>query len=259
MTKVRDVVKVIEDFAPLSVQESWDNCGLCIGSEDAEVSSVLLGLDCTPALVDEAIACGANMIVTHHPLIFRGLKRINGQDPVSETVMKAIKHDIAVYAAHTSADKVSGGVSWAMADRLGLSDVEVLDEESSGVGLGVVGNLKPAVPVGEFASFVKKRFELDALRMSRQDEIMISRVAMCGGSGGSLIEKARNSGAQVYISGDISYHEFFVPDGFVIMDIGHYESEKYIVEILFSIIRKNFSNFAVRMSENAYNNPILYI
>lgn len=259
MIKVRDIIDVIEGFAPSAVQESWDNCGLCIGSEEAQVDSVLLGLDCTPALVDEAIAMGANMIVTHHPLIFKGLKKISGNDPVTEAVVKAIKNDIAIYAAHTSADKVFGGVSWAMAGRMGLADVEVLEQDSPGVGLGVVGNLPSPMPVSEFTAFVKERFGLDHVRISRTADMMVSRVAMCGGSGGSLIAKAKESGAQAYISGDISYHEFFVPEGFMIMDIGHYESEKYIVEILFSLIRKKFPNFAVRMSENAYSNPVLYI
>ena len=109
--KVKDIINIIEEFAPLSIQESWDNSGLCIGSPEDEVSSVLLGLDCTPELVDEAIACGADMIVTHHPLIFSGLKKISPENQIGEVVMKAIKAGIAVYAAHTNADKVIAGVS----------------------------------------------------------------------------------------------------------------------------------------------------
>ena len=111
--KVKDVVGVIEDFAPVSIQEGWDNSGLCIGSPDSPVSSVLLGLDCTPELVDEAVACGADMIVTHHPLIFSGLKKISPDDQVGAAVIKAVSNGISVYAAHTSADKVISGVSGA--------------------------------------------------------------------------------------------------------------------------------------------------
>ena len=256
--KVRDVIKVIEDFAPLGLQEKWDNSGLCIGSPEAEVSSVLLGLDCTEALVDEAIACGADMIITHHPLIFSGLKKISPEDQVGAAVIKAISNGISVYAAHTSADKVIAGVSGAMAARLGLVEVEILDEDGEGTGLGVVGNLPEPVSAEEAVALVKDRFSLKAMRASRPVEGKISRIAMCGGSGGSLIAAAMASGAQLYISGDISYHNFFTKEGFMIMDIGHYESEIEIVDILFSLLRKNFPTFAVRITQNIYSNPIFY-
>ena len=256
--KVRDVIKVIEDFAPLSIQEKWDNSGLCIGSPDAEVTSVLIGLDCTPELVDEAVACGADMIVTHHPLIFSGLKKIAPEDQVGAAVIKAISNGISVYAAHTSADKVIAGVSGAMAAKLGLVNVQILDEDGEGTGLGVVGDLPEPVTAAEAVALVKDRFALKAMRASRPVEGMISRVAMCGGSGGSLIGAAMASGAQLYLSGDISYHNFFTKEGFMIMDIGHYESEIEIVDILFSLLRKNFPTFAVRITQNLYSNPIFY-
>ena len=256
--KVKDVAKVIEDFAPLSIQEGWDNSGLCIGSPEAPVTSVLLGLDCTPELVDEAIECGADMIVTHHPLIFSGLKKISPEDQVGEAVIKAIKAGISIYAAHTSADKVIAGVSGAMAARLGLQDVSILDEDGEGTGLGVVGDLPQSLSAADAVALVKERFSLKAMRTSRPVEGKISRVAMCGGSGGSLIKAAAASGAQLYISGDISYHNFFTREGFMIMDIGHYESEIEIVDILFSLLRKNFPTFAVRITQNIYSNPIFY-
>ena len=256
--KVKDIIRVIEEFAPLSLQEGWDNSGLCIGSPEDVVSSVLLGLDCTPELVDEAIACGADMIVTHHPLIFSGLKKISPDNPVGEAVIKAIKAGISIYAAHTSADKVIAGVSGAMAARLGLEDVQILDEDGEGTGLGVVGNLPEPLSAEEAVKLVKKSFGLKAMRASKPVDGKISRVAMCGGSGGSLIGAAMNSDAQLYISGDISYHNFFTRDGFMIMDIGHYESEIEIVDILFSLIKKNFPTFAVRITQNIYSNPIFY-
>ena len=256
--KVKDIISVIEEFAPLSLQESWDNSGLCIGSPEDSVSSVLLGLDCTPELVDEAISCGADMIVTHHPLIFSGLKKISPEDKVGEAVIKAIKAGISIYAAHTSADKVIAGVSGAMAARLGLKDVAILDEDGDGTGLGVVGNLPEAMAAEDVIRLVKDRFGLKAMRASRPVDGMIERIALCGGSGGSLIKAARRSGAQLYISGDISYHNFFTEDGFMIMDIGHYESEIEIVDILFSLIKKNFPTFVVRITQNIYSNPIFY-
>ena len=206
--KVRDIIAVIEDFAPLSIQEGWDNSGLCVGSPEAEVSSVLFALDCTESLVDEAIECGADMIITHHPLIFSGLKKISPEDQVGAAVIKAIKNGISIYAAHTNADKVVAGVSGAMAAKLGLVDVQILDEDGEGTGLGVVGNLPQPLAVESVMSLVKDRFSLKVLKSSKPLDGMITRVAMCGGSGGSLIGAARKSGAQLYISGDISYPLF---------------------------------------------------
>ena len=256
--KVKDVIAVIEEFAPLSIQEGWDNSGLCVGSPEAEVSSVLFALDCTESLVDEAVECGADMIITHHPLIFSGLKKISPEDQVGAAVIKAIRNGIAIYAAHTNADKVMAGVSGAMAAKLGLVDVEILDEDGEGTGLGVVGNLAEPMTAAQMIDLVKDKFALKMLKSSRPSEELISRVAMCGGSGGSLIGAAKASGAQLYISGDISYHNFFTSDGFMIMDIGHYESEIDIVDILFSLIKKNFPTFAVRITQNINSNPIYY-
>ena len=256
--KVRDIIAVIEEFAPLSIQEGWDNSGLCVGSPDDEVTSALFALDCTEELVDEAVACGADMIITHHPLIFSGLKKISPDDQVGAAVIKAIKNGIAIYAAHTNADKVIAGVSGAMAAKLGLADVRILSEDGEGTGLGVVGDLPRSLTSDEAVALVKEKFDLKMLKASRPLETRISRVAMCGGSGGSMIGAARKSGAQLYISGDISYHNFFTDEGFMIMDIGHYESEIEIVNILFSLIKKNFPTFAVRITQNINSNPIYY-
>lgn len=253
-----DVIAAIEEFAPASIQEKWDNSGLCIGSPDAPASSLLLALDCTPELVDEAVGCGADMIVTHHPLIFSGLKRITPDDPVGAAVIKAVRAGISVYAAHTSADKVRAGVSGAMASRLGLENVCLLEDDGSGYGLGTVGDLPEPLTADEAVALVKERFSLRMLRASRPVPGKITRVAMCGGSGGSLIGAARASGAQLYLSGDISYHNFFAGDDFMIMDIGHYESEIEIVDILFSLIKKKFPTFAVRITRNINSNPIFY-
>ena len=161
--KVKDIVAVIEEFAPLAIQEGWDNSGLCVGSPENEVSSVLLALDCTETLVDEAIECGADMIVTHHPLIFSGLKKISPEDQVGAAVIKAIRHGIAIYAAHTSADKVIAGVSGAMAAKLNLTDVQILDEDGEGTGLGVVGNLPQPLTAEQMIALIKEKFGLKML------------------------------------------------------------------------------------------------
>ncbi len=257
--RVGDITSAIEAFAPLSIQESWDNSGLIIGSPSQEVHGVLVGFDCTPALVDEAVSCGADMIVTHHPLIFGGIRKVSPEDPVGLALIKAIRSGISVYAAHTTADKVIGGVSGTMAERLGLKDVKVLDEESEGIGLGAVGNLERPMDSEEFISFVKSRFGLRIARCSHPIGIPVSRVAMCGGSGSSLIGKAVESGAQAYICGDISYHHFFTPKDFMLIDIGHFEGEVEICRVLFTLLRKKFPTFAVRTSVKLESaNPVHY-
>ena len=256
--KVKDITAVLEAFAPLSIQESWDNSGLCIGSPEDEVHGVLLGFDCTPELIDEAVARGCDMVVTHHPLIFRGLKRIQGGDPVSDAVIKAVRNGIAVYAAHTTADKVISGVSGAMARRLGLQDIALMEDEG-GFGLGAVGTLPQPMTGEEAIAYVKEKFGLKTLRCSRPVDRIV-KVAVCGGSGASEIDAARATGAQLYISGDISYHHFFTPEGFMVMDIGHFESEVEIVEILFKVISEKIPTFAVRISDSlGRSNPVRYV
>ena len=256
--KVKDISAVLEAFAPLSIQEDWDNSGLCIGSPEDEVHGVLVGFDCTPELIDEAVERGFDMVVTHHPLIFRGLKRIRGGDPVSDAVIKAVRNDVAVYAAHTTADKVIAGVSGAMARRLDLRDI-VLMEDEGGFGLGAVGTLPQPMTGEETIAYVKEKFGLKTLRCSHPVD-RIERVAVCGGSGASEIDAARATGAQLYISGDISYHHFFTPEGFMVMDIGHFESEVEIVGILSKVISEKFPTFAVRISDNlGRSNPVRYV
>ena len=257
--RVGDITAVLEAFAPLRIQESWDNSGLLIGSADDPVHGVLVGFDCTPELIREAVEKGCDLVVTHHPLIFKGLRRINGQDPVGAAVMEAVKAGVAVYAAHTTADKVLEGVSGAMARRLGLEDIRILEGEDEGVGLGCIGTL-PSPLTGEQAlAWVKERFGLRLIRCSRPLPTPIRRVAVMGGSGASEISAALSAGVQLFISGDISYHHFFTPEGFMIMDIGHFESEVEIVDILLAQIRKNFPNFASCKSAMLdRSNPVHY-
>ena len=255
--KIKDITAALEAFAPLSIQEGWDNSGLLIGSPEDEVRGVLVGFDCTPELIDEAVACGCDMVVTHHPLIFKGLKRIQGGDPVSDAVIRAVKADVAVYAAHTTADKVIAGVSGAMARRLGLRDIALMEDEG-GFGLGAVGTLPEPMTGEEAVAYVKDKFGLKMVRVSKPVD-RVEKVAVCGGSGASEIDAARATGAQLYISGDISYHHFFTPEGFMVMDIGHFESEVDIVDILSKVIREKFPTFAVRISGNlGRSNPVRY-
>ena len=251
--KVKEVARIIEEFAPLDTAAEWDNTGLCIGDPEAEVTGVMVGFDCTAELIAEAVSRGANMVVTHHPLIFRGVKRITPGSFLGSAITLAIKHDIAVYAAHTNADKADCGVNTLMAGRLGLTGCEILSAD----GFGLVGNLPSPMGSGQFIEFVKRQFSLKMLRCSKPVEGQVGRVAICSGSGGSLLEDALASGAHAYICGDLSYHQFFTEPGFMVIDIGHFESEIDIVAKLISVLEEKISTFAVLRTEKD-NNPIHY-
>ena len=251
--KAFEVAQIIERFAPLDTAADWDNTGFCIGSADTEVRGVLVGFDCTPDLVREAVERGANMIVTHHPLIIRGIKKISPDNFLGEIITLAIKNDIVVYSAHTNADKADGGVNSLMAERLGLAGCYVLSED----GFGLVGSLPQKMAPVEFIAFVKERFSLQVVRASRLTGKPIERVALCSGSGASLIGAAMASGADAYICGDVSYHQFFTEKDFLLLDIGHFESEIAIVDKLISVLEEKNSTFAVLRTKNDYN-PIHY-
>ncbi len=251
--KASEVARIIEDFAPVSTAAGWDNPGFCIGSPDQEVHGVLVGFDCTPALVQEAVRRGADMIVTHHPLIFHGIKKINADTFLGSIITLAIKHDIVIYSAHTNADKAAGGVNDLMADRLGLRRRAILSED----GFGLTGFLERPMGAGEFIGFVKKQFALKMVRTSAPTEGPVQKVALCSGSGGSMLEDALASGADAYICGDLSYHQFFTEKNFLVVDIGHFESEIDIVDKLFSLLSEKISTFAPLRTEKDFN-PIHY-
>ena len=251
--KAIDLIGPIEEMAPLCDQEKWDNSGFSIGDPNADVSKALIALDCTEDVVDEAIECGADIIITHHPLIFGGVKKISPQNCLGRIIYKAIQHNIAIYSAHTNMDKAAGGVSCIMADRLQLQEREVLVPDS----FGVVGKLPHSMVAEEFIKLVKEAFGVDKMRVSKPLDEKIEKVAVCGGSGKSFIGDAIEKGAQAYITGDISYHEFYAEKGFMLVDIGHYSSEYGIVDVFANILCKKFPNFAVSISKRN-NNPIYY-
>lgn len=251
------IAAAIESFAPLDIQEEWDNSGFCIGGPDSEVTSVLVGFDCTPELLEEAAETGADMVITHHPLIFSGLKKISSSDYVGRAVMTAIKNGITVYACHTNMDKVPGGVSGTLASVLGLCDVEILDKDTDGYGLGVIGTLPSPETCTSFLENLKSKLGVAALRHSSPTDRPVSRVAACGGSGHSFIHVAAAAGADVYLTGDISYHDFYAPDGMMIVDIGHFEGERMITDVICRLVMEKFPNFAVRIGKRVVN-PVHY-
>lgn len=251
--KAAELIMPVERFAPLTGQEHWDNSGFSIGDPGKEVHKALIALDCTEEVIAEAIEKKCDMIITHHPLIFQGVKKISPQTFTGRIIEKAIKHDIVIYAAHTNIDKVAGGVSGLMAGKLELEEREFLTPD----GFGIAGILPVPLSAAQLARTVKQKFDVEHIRASRPLEGEITRVAVCGGSGRSFIKEAMERGAQVYITGDITYHEFYCQKDFMVMDIGHYGSEYDIVRLFAKILCENFPTFAVSISEKN-NNPIYY-
>ncbi|SMO39390.1 Nif3-like dinuclear metal center hexameric protein [Solitalea koreensis] len=363
--QLQQLITYLEQLAPLALQEDYDNAGLIVGSPDREVKKAMVSLDCTEAVVDEAIAQGADLIIAHHPIVFRGLKKLNGKTYVERTVMKAIKNDIALYAIHTNLDNVADGVNAKICEKLGLKNTLILvpkmnllkkivtfcptaqaqyvrealfaagagsigryDECSfnadgtgtfkgnnetnpfvgeSGklhyepevrietiypaylegnvlkalfaahpyeevaydlynllnlnqqVGSGMVGELEEDVETLEFLRYLKQTMNAGVVKYTSITKATVKRIAVCGGAGGFLLKDAIKANADVFITADYKYHEYFDADGkIIIADIGHFESEQFTAELLLEKISKKFPNFAVLLSR-VNTNPVNYL
>jgi dinuclear metal center YbgI/SA1388 family protein len=363
--KLRELTSFLEEFAPLAYQEDYDNSGLIVGNQNMEVSGALISLDCTESVIDEAIQLGFNLIISHHPIVFKGLKKFNGNSYVERVVMKAIKHDIAIYAIHTNLDHIMQGVNKKICEKLDIRKVSILkvkegilkklvtfcpiadadnvrkalfeagagmignysecsfNVEGTGtfkagsgadpyvgeigkqhhesevrieviypvnmergiiaslvevhpyeevaydiyplsnglqeVGSGMIGNLESDWDELEFLKFVKEKLGAKLIRHTEMRSKKIRRVAVCGGSGSFLLQNAINAGADIFITADFKYHEFFDAEGkLIIADVGHFESEQFTQELLLELITEKFRNFALRLtSQNT--NPINYL
>ena len=360
--KISEIINALNEFAPLPLQEDFDNSGLNIGNPDNEITGILLTIDVTPEIVNEAIVHGCNLIISHHPLIFGKLKKITGTNYVERSIITAIKNDISIYCGHTNFDQVYNGVSARICDKLNLKNRKILspksnilkkisvfapishaekvrdtmfraggghignydccsyntqgkgsfrgndssnpfvgnkgeihfedeikiemiypeyleryiisemlkehpyeevaydliklDNKNNFAGLGMTGFLDNEITETELLSTLKKVFGLNTLRHSELLNKPVKKIAVCGGSGASFIEIAKSSGAHVFISADIKYHDYFLAENkILIIDIGHYESEQYTKDIFYDIIMKKNVNFAVRFSE-INTNPI---
>jgi dinuclear metal center YbgI/SA1388 family protein len=262
---IQEIIQYLESIAPPEWQESYDNAGLIVGDKHQTCSGILVCLDSTEEVVEEAIQNHCNLIVAHHPILFSGLKKINGYHYVEKAIIKAIKHDIAIYAIHTNLDNAYyHGVNDRIARQLSLSQTRILQAKPftgpSGetLGAGLVGRLSEPMPVAAFFDHVKNAMNLSAFRHTRVVKDHVSVVALCGGAGSFLIQKAIAASADVYITADIKYHEFFEANGqIIVLDIGHYESEKYTIDLLYTILQNKFSTFAVRFTKHS-TNPVYY-
>ena len=257
--KIRQVMDALERFAPLPLQESYDNAGLQVGLTEAEISGVLLCLDVTEAVVDEAVGKGCNLIVAHHPLIFRKLAHIGGENYVERAVMKAIKNDVAIVAAHTNLDNAEGGVNFKMAEKIGLERLESLQGPVvDGKWSGVVGELPEPMSAEDFIGLLKRNFGVKSLIANELLRRKICRVALCGGSGSFMLGDAIRAKADAFVTGEMGYHEFFGHEQTIqICVVGHYESEQFTTEIFRDIIVREYPELLVFIT-NISTNPIKY-
>jgi len=362
--KVAEIIQYLEECYPLALQESYDNSGLLYGRKEWEVTSVLVCLDAIESVIDEAIALGSNLVIAHHPIIFKGLKKITGANYVERVIEKCIQHKIALYAIHTNLDNHFQGVNREIANRLGLQNMKVLSPKKANLsklvvfvpresinqvdqaifevgggkignyeechfrapgigtfkpnrfanptigergnrsnveefrveylvdnynvssilsamnqahpyeevayeiypiqnenqheGAGMIGILKNPMDEREFMNFLKIAFQCGVVRHTTYLNKKISKVAVCGGSGSFLLTNAISQKADVLVSADFKYHEFFDAENrILIADIGHYESEQFTSKIIADKLKEKFTNFAIRLTE-INTNPINY-
>lgn len=362
--KIQDITSLLENIAPASLQENYDNAGLLTGNVQWDCTGIIVSLDATEDVIEEAIANKANLVIAHHPIIFSGLKKITGKNYVERTIIAAIKNDIAIYAIHTNLDNVIKGVNGKIADMLGLEqrqilspkngllkklsvfvpeahaeqvrqaifeagageignysecsfntggegtfkageetnpfvgekgqrhfekeirvetvfqqwkeravikallaahpyeevayDIYSLENSYAAAGSGIVGILPNEMDETAFLMLLKKTFQLEVIRHTPLRNKTVKKIAVCGGAGSFLTQAAIGSGADVYATADVKYHEFFDADGrIVIADIGHYESEQFTINLVFDILKEKFPTFAV-LKTKVKTNPVRY-
>jgi dinuclear metal center YbgI/SA1388 family protein len=363
--KLKEITDCLESYAPLAYQESYDNAGLICGNHEMDIVSALICLDSTEAVLDEAIEKGCNLVIAHHPIVFSGIKKFNGKSYVERVIIKAIKNNIAIYAAHTNLDNVYNGVNAKIAEKLNLQncrilapqkdklkklitfcpeekgkdlrialfsvgagqigaydecsfngigtgtfragkganpfvgdvgklheekevkieivypvniesklinalikahpyeepafDLIALSNDHKRLGSGLIGELPEELPEMEFLKLLKDKMKAAGLRYTNLLNRNVKKVAICGGSGSFLLKNALNEEADVFVTADFKYHQFFDAENrIIIADIGHYESEQYTSELFYDILKKKFSTFALHLSK-INTNPINYL
>ncbi len=235
---LREIINSIESVAPRSAQEEWDNSGMQIGDTGRDIESVLLTTDITIDVVNEAIERNCQLIISHHPLLFHGLKQVCGQTPQACIVEMAIKNNIAIYSAHTSLDSVVGGINTRLADKLGITNYRILaPSEQGNKGLGVIGTLPAPMTYTDFIAYVRDTLDCTYVRYTRPRKEQVQTIALCGGSGAEFIGEAIAQGADVYLTADCKYHEFQDAEGQIgLIDIDHWCSEHHAREIFRDIL-----------------------
>ena len=254
--QIGQITQALENWAPVHFQEDYDNCGLLVGSPLTECTGVLCSLDCAEAVIDEAIEKGCNFIVSHHPIIFKGIKQFDEKSYVARTVLKAIQNNIALYAIHTNLDNLLDGVNKTLADQLGLVNRRILapkpglkDPNGQEIGSGLIGQLPNDMQEQEGLQWMKEKLNASLIRHTQFTGKRLKTIALCGGSGSFLIGDAKAHKADCFITSDLKYHEFFEADGrLLLVDIGHGESEQWVSALIVAYLTGKFPTFAVLQS-----------
>ena len=259
--QIKEIINTLEEFAPLALQEEYDNAGVQIQSvPDEKVSGVLLCLDVTEKVIDEAVYKHCNLIVSHHPLMFRPQKKITPDDYIGRCILSAIKNGITIYSAHTNLDNAEGGVNFRMAERLELNECRFLSplrKELPG-GSGLIGTLSQPMNRDRFLDFVKDTFKAKSLRYNDSSKTEITTVALCGGAGAFLLPNAINCGADVFITGEVGYHRFFgLENDILLVELGHYETEQYTIQLIHDILADKHPGLQI-FETDCTTNPIMY-
>ena len=255
--KVQNITEIMNRIAPRQLAEEWDNPGLLVGSFSAEVEKIFVCLDITEETVQNAVDFGANLIIAHHPVIFRAVKNFRTDLPLGNKLSTLIKNDIAVFAAHTNLDSVEGGVNDVLAEKLGLVDVKTFGEEFS---LGRIGYLPNKMDAENFAKHVAKVLNVDAVRLIDAGNFEIEKVGLCGGAGSEFISKAKFLGAQAFVTGDVKYHEAqsAIENKIHVVDAGHFATEFPIVHVLAEKLKAECENlgYNVKIAEDTTSRDV---
>ena len=243
---VQSICDAMNRIAPKYLAEEWDNPGLLVGDPKQSVNKILVCLDVSDEMIDQAIKLGAQMIVSHHPMIFRPIKSIRTDLPLGSKIRNLIRHDIACFAAHTNLDSAEGGVNDVLAEKLGLIDVKTFDEE---ISLGRIGRLENEMSAEEFAIHVKKSLNADNVRLINAGDFNIKKVGICGGAGSEFISKAKFLGADAFVTGDVKYHEAqsAIENKIHVIDAGHFATEFPIVHALAERLRTEFTRLKMNI------------
>lgn len=252
---VENIMGVMNRIAPKKFAEEWDNPGLLAGSPNAEVTKIFICLDVSYEVIQAAKNFGAQLIITHHPLIFHAIKNIRTDLPLGRKISALIKNDIAVFAAHTNLDSAIGGVNDVLAEKIGLVDVKMFGDEE--ISLGRIGRLSEPVTIEKFAAHIKKVLHAENIRMIRAGNFLISKVGICGGAGADIIQKAKFFGADAFVTGDVKYHEAqsAIENKIHVIDAGHFATEFPIVHALAEILKIEFEklNYNIEIAEDNFS------
>ncbi len=253
-----DVLRVIESLAPTDLAEKWDNVGLQVGRRDWPVRMIWVALDPLPDVVAAACKKDVDLIITHHPLIFNPLKSIDFGNPIGSIIQTAARHQTAIFTMHTNLDSAVGGTNDILADKIGLKNLKilgnVLESDEKRGGPGRIGELEHPMKLSQFAKMIKEKLKINILKIAGKPNLRISKAALCTGSGSSLMNDFISSGAQVYISGDLRYHDARVVESLnlSLIDIGHFSSEHLVVDVLADRLNQVLYQAGIEATVEAY-------